>query len=89
MLRTGSKLSFVQLVPRLTIKEGLREGLKKAILLDAEAKFGLSEAKRIKNILDKINDTTRLEKIKREIIKAKTWENFVKSIKNSNSKNKI
>jgi flagellar biosynthesis/type III secretory pathway protein FliH len=71
------------------LKEGLREGLKKAILLDAEAKFGSSKAKQIKNILDKINDTTRLEKIKREIIKAKTWENFVKSIKNSNSKNKI
>jgi flagellar biosynthesis/type III secretory pathway protein FliH len=71
------------------LKEGLREGLKKAILLDAEAKFGFSKAKRIKNILVKINDTTRLEKIKREIIKAKTWDDFVRSIKNSNSKNKI
>jgi hypothetical protein len=70
-------------------EEGLKEGLKKAILLDAEAKFGFSKAKRIKNILVKINDTTRLEKIKREIIKAKTWEDFVRSIKNSNSKNKI
>jgi predicted transposase YdaD len=70
-------------------QEGLKEGLKKAILLDAEAKFGFSKAKRIKNILVKINDTTRLEKIKREIIKAKTWDDFVRSIKNSNSKNKI
>ncbi len=70
-------------------EEGLKEGLKKAILLDIKAKFGFSKAKRIKNILDKINDTTRLEKIKREIIKAKTWDDFVRSIKNSNLKNKI
>jgi predicted transposase YdaD len=70
-------------------EEGLKEGLKKAILLDIKSKFGFSKAKRIKNILDKINDTTRLEKIKREIIKAKTWDDFVRSIKNSNSKNKI
>jgi flagellar biosynthesis/type III secretory pathway protein FliH len=70
------------------LKEGLREGLKKAILLDAEAKFGLSKAKQIKIILDKINDITRLEKIKREIIKAGSWEDFVRSIKNLNSKNK-
>ncbi len=71
------------------LKEGLREGLKKAILLDAEAKFGLSKARKIKKLLDKINEINRLEKIKREIIKAKTWEDFVRSIRNSNSKNKI
>ena len=70
-------------------EEGLKEGLKKAILLDIKSKFGFSKAKRIKNILDKINDTTRLEKIKREIIKVKTWDDFVRSIKNSNLKNKI
>jgi hypothetical protein len=70
-------------------EEGLKEGLKKAISLDIKSKFGFSKAKRIKNILDKINDTTRLEKIKREIIKAKTWDDFVRSIKNSNLKNKI
>jgi hypothetical protein len=70
-------------------EEGLKEGLKKAILLDIKSKFGFSKAKRIKNILDKINDITRLEKIKREIIKAKTWDDFVRSIKNSNLKNKI
>jgi len=71
------------------LKEGLREGLKKAILLDAEAKFGSSKARKIKKLLDKINEINRLEKIKREIIKAKTWEDFVRSIRNSNSKNKI
>jgi hypothetical protein len=58
-------------------------------LLDAEAKFGSSKARKIKKLLDKINEINRLEKIKREIIKAKTWEDFVRSIKNSNSKNKI
>jgi predicted transposase YdaD len=71
------------------LKEGLREGLKKAILLDAEAKFGFSKARKIKKLLDKINEINRLGKIKREIIKAKTWDDFVRSIKNSNSKNKI
>jgi predicted transposase YdaD len=69
-------------------QEGLKEGLKKAILLDIKSKFGFSKAKRIKNILDKINDINRLEKIKREIIRAETWKDFVRSIKNSNSKNK-
>jgi hypothetical protein len=70
-------------------EEGLKEGLKKAILLDIKSKFGSSKAKQIKNLLDKINDINHLEKIKKEVIRAETWENFVKSIKNSNSKNKI
>jgi predicted transposase YdaD len=70
-------------------QEGLREGLKKAILLDAEAKFGISKARQIKKLLDKINEINRLEKIKREVIRAESWENFVKSIKNSKSKNKV
>jgi len=64
------------------LKEGLREGLKKAILLDAEAKFGLSKARKIKKLLDKINEINRLGKIKREIIKAKTWEDFVRMFRN-------
>jgi predicted transposase YdaD len=70
-------------------QEGLREGLKKAILLDAEAKFGISKARKIKKLLDKINEINRLEKIKREVIRTESWENFVKSIKNSKSKNKV
>jgi predicted transposase YdaD len=60
------------------LKEGLREGLKKAILLDTEAKFGLSKARKIKKLLEKINEINRLKKIKREIIKAKTWDDFVR-----------
>jgi predicted transposase YdaD len=71
------------------LKEGLIKGLKKAILLDIQLKFGSQKAKQIKNLLDKINDINHLEKIKKEVIRAETWENFVKSIKNSNSKNKI
>jgi hypothetical protein len=70
-------------------QEGLKEGLKKAILVDIEEKFGISKTRRIKKLLDKINEINRLEKIKREAIKAKTWEDFVRSIKNSKSKNKI
>ena len=53
-------------------KEGLREGLKKAILLDAEAKFGISKARQIRKLLDKINEINRLEKIKREVIRAES-----------------
>ena len=64
-------------------------GIKKTILLDAEAKFGISKARQIKKLLDKINEINRLEKIKREVIRTESWENFVKSIKNSKSKNKV
>ena len=70
-------------------QEGLKKGLKKAILVDIEEKFGISKTERIKKLLDKINVINILEKIKREAIKAKTWEDFVGSIKNSKSKNKI
>jgi len=63
-------------------QEGLKEGLKKAILLDIEAKFGPSKAKRIKNLLAKINDMNSLEKIKKEVIKAETWDDFVRVFRN-------
>ena len=72
------------------LKEGLREGelrglikgLKKAVLLGIQLKFGSSKARQIKNLLDKINDKNRLEKIKKEVIKAETWEDFSKVLKN-------
>jgi predicted transposase YdaD len=78
------------------LKEGLKEGeqrgiikgLKEGILMVVQVRFGSTKAKQIKNLLDKINDINQLEKIKKELIKAESWENFVKSIKNSNSKNK-
>jgi len=63
-------------------QEGLREGLKKAILLDAEAKFGISKVRQIKKLLDKINEINRLEKIKREVIRAENWEDFIKVLRN-------
>jgi predicted transposase YdaD len=73
-------------------QEGLKEGLRKAILLDIEAKFGISKVRQIKRLLDKMNEIDKLEKVKKELIRAKTWEDFVKSIKksikNSNSKSK-
>jgi hypothetical protein len=64
------------------LKEGLIKGLKKAIFLDIKLKFGSQKAKQIKNLLDKINDKNRLEKIKKEVIKAETWEDFSKVLKN-------
>jgi predicted transposase YdaD len=69
-------------------QEGLKEGLRKAILLDIESKFCISKVRQIKRLLDKMNEIDKLEKVKKELIRAKTWEDFVKSIKNSNSKSK-
>jgi predicted transposase YdaD len=59
-------------------KRGIVKGLKEAILLGIQLKFGSSKAKQIKNLLDKINDINRLEKIKKEVIRAETWEDFSK-----------
>ncbi len=70
------------------LKEGLIKGLKKAILLDIQLKFGGQKEKQIKNLLDKINDIKRLEKIKKEVIRAENWKDFIKFLKNLNSKNK-
>jgi hypothetical protein len=69
-------------------QEGLKEGLKEGVLGIIQVKFGSQKAKQIKNILDKIDDIKRLEKIKTEVIRAKTWEDFIKFIQNSNSKKK-
>ena len=70
-------------------KRGLVKGLKEAILVGIQLRFGDQKAKQIRNFLEKIDDLNHLKKIKREVIRAESWENFVKSIKNSNSKNKI
>jgi predicted transposase YdaD len=69
-------------------KRGIVKGLKEGILGITHARFGSQKAKQIKSFLDKINDINRLKTIKKEAIEAKTWDDFVKSIKNSNSKNK-
>ncbi len=69
-------------------KWGKQEGLKEGISGIIQVKFGSQKAKQIKNILDKINDINRLEKIKKEVIRAKSWEDFIKVLKNPNSKNK-
>jgi predicted transposase YdaD len=70
------------------LKQGKQEGLKEGILGIIQVKFGSSKAKLIKNLLDTVNDINRLEKIKKEVIKAKTWDDFIKVFKNPNSKNK-
>jgi len=69
-------------------KWGKQEGLKEGISGIIQVKFGSQKAKLIKTILDKIDDIKRLEKIKTEAIRAKTWEDFIKFIQNSNSKKK-
>jgi hypothetical protein len=62
--------------------KGLKEGLKEGILGIIQVKFGSSKVKQIKNLLDKINDIKRLKKIKKEVIKSETWEDFVKVFRN-------
>jgi hypothetical protein len=56
--------------------------------VDVKLKFGSPKAEQIKNLLDKINDINRLEKIKKEVIKSENWDDFFKALKNPNSKNK-
>jgi len=70
-------------------KWGKEEGLKESILRIVRVRFSSSKAKQMKKLLEKIDDIKYLKKIETEAIKAKTWEDFVRSIKNSNSKNKI
>jgi predicted transposase YdaD len=69
-------------------QEGKQEGLKEAILLDVQIKFGKSKTKEVKTLLEKVDDLNRLKKIKRKIIEVKTWDDFIKFLKNSNPKNK-
>jgi len=69
------------------LKEGLIKGLREGIFGIVQVKFGSQKAKLIKNLLEKINDTNHLKKIKKEVIRAETWEDFIKVLKNS-SKNK-
>jgi predicted transposase YdaD len=67
---------------------GLKQGLKEGILGIVQAKFGSQKAKLIKSFLEKVDDINHLKKIKRELIRAETWEDFIKVLKSSNSKNK-
>jgi hypothetical protein len=70
------------------LKEGLIKGLREGIFGIVQVKFGSQKAKLIKNLLEKINDINHLKKIKKEVIRAETWEDFIKFLKNSSSKNK-
>ena len=63
------------------IKQGKQEGLKEAILLDVQIKFGKSKVKEVKTLLEKVDDVNYLKKIKRKIIEAKTWDDFIKVIR--------
>jgi hypothetical protein len=70
------------------LREGLKKGLKDAILRIVRVKFSSSKAKQIKNFLEKVDDIRYLKKTETEVIKAKTWKDFISSIKNLNSKTK-
>jgi len=59
-------------------QEGKQEGLKEAILLDVQIRFGKSKTKEVKTLLEKVDDVNYLKKIKRKIIEAKNWNDFIK-----------
>jgi predicted transposase YdaD len=63
------------------LKEGRQEGLKEAILLGVQIKFGKSKVKEAKTLLEKVNDVNYLKKIKRKIIEAKSWDDFIKTFR--------
>jgi len=50
--------------------------------LGTQIKFGKSKVKEVKNLLGKIDDLNPLKKIKRKIIEAKTWDDFVRIFRN-------
>jgi hypothetical protein len=64
------------------LKEGKQEGLKEAILLGTQIKFGKSKVKEVKTLLEKVDDVNYLKKIKRRIIEAKNWDDFIKIFRN-------
>jgi len=69
-------------------REGEKRGLEKGVILGiVQSKFGSSKAKQFKNFLEKVDDINHLKKIKREIIRAKTWEDFIKFFQNSKISN--
>ena len=64
------------------LKEGKQEGLKESILRIVRVRFSSSKAKQIKKLLEKIDDIKYLKKIETEAIKAKTWDDFIKVVRN-------
>jgi flagellar biosynthesis/type III secretory pathway protein FliH len=80
-LREGLKEGLKEGEQRGIIK-GLKEGLKKAILSGVELKFGPSKARQVRSLLVKINDMNKLEKINKQLIRAESWNDFVKVFRN-------
>ena len=56
--------------------------MKEAILLGVQIKFGRSKIKELKTLLEKVDNLNYLKKIKRKIIEAKKWDDFVKVFRN-------
>jgi predicted transposase YdaD len=80
-LREGLKEGLKEGEQRGIIK-GLKEGLKKAILSGVELKFGPSKARQVRSLLVKINDMNKLERINKQLIRAESWNDFVKVFRN-------
>ncbi len=60
-------------------QEGVRRGLYEAIVLDLELKFGKKASYLTKKIKD-IQDVSELRRLKKEVLRAKTLEEFIEAI---------
>ena len=76
----------IQKGERRGIAKGLKEGLKEAIVMVVLVKFGQLKSKQVKKLLEKIDDIKQLKKIKKEVIMVKRWDEFIKVLRNSQSK---
>ncbi len=60
-------------------REGMKHGLYEAIALGLELKFGKKALSLVKKIKD-IEDVSELKRLKKEVLRAKTLEDFIKAI---------
>jgi len=71
-------------------KEGEIKGLRSAILLGVQVKFGSSKVRLIRNKVEEIDDIRKLKFLNEKIFKAERWEDFYSLLidkKNKNSSN--
>jgi predicted transposase YdaD len=63
--------------------EGRIEGLKEAILLDVQIRFGKNKVALVKKKIEDIDSMEKLRVIKSEVLKAHSWQDFLRSIQKS------
>jgi len=69
-------------------RKGRIEGLKEAILLGVQIKFGRDKVDFVRKRIKEIDSIRVLRRIKGEVLKSNSWRDFLRSIENSNHKEK-